>query len=526
MNALLYIIRKSMINSLKELLKKPGKLIFWIFITAMFIRVIILSFSTKTQVEQPAPLFWFSGILFLFVTLFVVISVVKGLSSGDAIFEMSDVNLTFVSPISTRKVLLYGLLRMAKTSLAGGFFILFQSSSLANFGIDYGGVLLTFTSYVLSIVTLIISSLVIYSVTNGNPRRKLMVKLVSCLLFVPFAVYFIAQYFSAHDVVSAIQSTVGSPYFRFIPVAGWTAGGVTAFLSGEIFSGCVFFGMNLLLGAGMVAYIMLSNPDYYEDVLVASETVYEKKRAMAEGNPGAATQSKRPVKITKTGITGNGAAALFGKHMRENFRENRFGILTLPSVLIVTGAVVITFFIRNIFTVMQILMWCQIMLIGTGRGLKETFYHYIYMIPESSFKKILWSSMEIMARTLLESVMIFGIGGAIVRSNPENVLVCILTYTLFSLLLLGVNYVLMRFTGADVSAGLLVIIYFLAVVVAMLPGLALAIVIGSIIGGDLGFLSGVLVLAGWELAAGLGCFALASGVLHNCDMASLETRYR
>lgn len=523
MNALLYLVRKSMKNSLKELLKKPGKLALWIFVVVVIIGVIVLSFFTKAQAEQPAQLFWFSGILFLFVTLFVVISVLKGLSSGDAIFEMNDVNLTFVSPISSRKVLLYGLIRMAKTSLMAGFFILFQSSSLANFGIDYGGVLLTFAGCVLSMVTLTISSLLIYSVTNGRPRRKLTVKLLTCLLFVPFVAYFIAQYLGTHDVVSAIQTAICSPYFRFVPIAGWTASGVTAFLSGELLSGCGFFGLNLLLGAGMVGYIMHSNPDYYEDVLVASETAYEKKRAMAEGNLGAATQSKRAVKITKTGIPGNGAVALFGKHMRESFRENRFGILTLPSVLITAGAVIVTLFVRELSIVMQILMWSQIMLIGTGRGLKETYSHYIYMIPESSFQKILWSNMEIMARTLLESVLIFGIGGALVGAHPVYILVCVLTYTLFSLLLLGVNYLLMRFTGANVSAGLLILIYYLAVVIAMLPGLALAIVIGSVIGGDFGYLSGVLILAGWELVAGLGCFALSKGVLHNCDMAMVKT---
>jgi hypothetical protein len=163
-------------------------------------------------------------------------------------------------------------------------------------------------------------------------------------------------------------------------------------------------------------------------------------------------------------------------------------------------------------------MWVQIILIGTGRGLKELFSHYIYMIPESSFKKILWSNMEIMARSLLESALIFGVSGALVGARPGYILVCFLTSTLFSLLLLGVNYLLMRFTGADVSAGLLVIFYYLAVALIMLPGIALAVVAGLALGG--GAVAGLLILAAWELAAGLGCFALSQGVLHNCDMAT------
>jgi hypothetical protein len=517
----LYIVRKSLKNSLKELLKKPGKLALYLVIIALLGVQLVVSLFTKAQADQPAPLFWFSGIMFLLGAMFMVLTGLQSLGGGSAIFDMNDVNLAFVSPINPRKTLLYGLIRLAKTSFIASFFILFQATSLALFGIGYGGVLLTFGGFTLSMATLTVSSLLIYSVTNGKPRRKLAVKLSLGLFFAPLAVYFAAQYLSGRDIAAAVQAAVASPWFRFVPVAGWTASGITALLSGEILPGCGFLGLNLLLAGAAAACILLSNPDYYEDVLVATETAYEKKRAIAEGNLLAAAGSKKAVRLSKTGIPGSGAAALFGKHMRESFRENRFGILTLPSVLIAAGAIVFALFIRELFVVLQTLMWVQIMFIGTGRGLKELYSHYIYLIPESSFKKILWSNMEIMARTLLESALIFGIGGALTGAGPAYILVCFLTYALFSLLLLGVNYLLMRFTGADVSAGLLLIIYYLAVILAMLPGVALAILVGIVIGGDSGYLAGLLILAGWELAAGLGCFALSRGVLHNCDMATM-----
>lgn len=524
MNALFYIIWKSAVNSLRELLHKPAKLAVWALVTAVIVGMVFLSFFTKAQVKNPPPLFWFSGILFAFVAIFVVVAVIKGLSSGDTIFEMNDVNLLFVSPVNPRRILLYGIFRMAKTAFLAGFFILFQASSLANFGIDYGGVLLTFAGFILSMIVMSIVSLVIYSVTNGKSRRRLAVKLITALLFIPLAALLAAEYLNTRDIFETLEAGISSPLLRFVPVAGWTASGVTAFLAGKTLTGFLFFGLNVLLGAGLTVYILLSNPDFYEDVLVATETAYEKKRTIAEGNINAAGVSKKAVRITKTGIPGSGAAALFGKHMRESFRENRFGILTLPSVLVAAGAIVVTLFVRDLSIVMQILMWVQIMLIGTGRGLKETYSHYIYMIPESSFKKILWSNIEIMARTLLESLLIFGIGGALVAANPVYILACFLTYTLFSLLLLGVNYMLMRFTGVDVSVGLLIMIYYFAVLLAMAPGLALAIGIGGSIGGNVGFLSGLLILSGWELIAGLGFFALSSGVLHNCDMAMLKTK--
>jgi hypothetical protein len=102
------------------------------------------------------------------------------------------------------------------------------------------------------------------------------------------------------------------------------------------------------------------------------------------------------------------------------------------------------------------------------------------------------------------------------------ILVAILVYTLFSFLLLGINYLSLRWTGADISAGLLLFIYTIAVMVIMLPGLIAAIVIGSNIEGS-GVLIGLGVLALWELVAAIGCFTLSKGILHNADMPVLRT---
>lgn len=87
---------------------------------------------------------------------------------------------------------------------------------------------------------------------------------------------------------------------------------------------------------------------------------------------------------------------------------------------------------------------------------------------------------------------------------------------------MGINYLSLRFTGADISAGLLIVVYTIAVIVIMLPGLIAAVVVGNMSGGA-GVLLGCGILASWELIAGLGCFALSKGVLHRTDMPMLKT---
>jgi hypothetical protein len=527
MSALIYIIRKSMKNNIKEILRKPGKLVLYIIVLAFIAWFVVSSViglfdPVEIDMDDISPMFFLMGIIFVFIAFLVVTYLLSGLSGGDAIFGMNDVNMLFVSPVNPRKILLYGIARTAKTAFWAGFFILFQTALFANFGVAYGGVLLTFAGYALSMLVLTIASLLVYSVTNGRPFRKKVVKGFTAALFLPLVIYSAVQYINTQDAAATVEAAVNSPFMRYLPVAGWTASGVIAFLSGEMLSGVMFFGLNVLLGAGLTIYIILSNPDYYEDALVATETAYEKARAVDEGNINAVTVSNKKVKVTKTGISGSGASALFGKHIRESFRQSRFGFLTWMSVIFVAGAAAASFFFGDLLTLMSIMMFMLVFLIGTGRGLKETYSHYIYMIPESSFKKILWSNMEIMLKTLIESVLIFGISGAVIGASPLMIIACIIAYTLFALLLLGVNYLSMRYTGANMSTGLLVTIYFLSILLAAAPGIVMGIVAGSIIGGDIGVIIGLLVLAGWELAAGLGCFALSKGVLHDCDMISMK----
>lgn len=172
--------------------------------------------------------------------------------------------------------------------------------------------------------------------------------------------------------------------------------------------------------------------------------------------------------------------------------------------------------------VLQVLMWIQVFMIGTGRGLMETYTHYIYMVPGHPFGKLIWSNMELMMRIAVESVIFLGIPGLILGNNPLVVTGSMAVYILFSLMLLGVNFLSMRFTEANISQGILLMIYFFAVLLFLAPGLAGALIVGFSVGGLPGTLLALLILSAWELFAALACFALSKNVLHNCDMPTVK----
>ena len=522
MSSLVFLLTRSAKNSFLEIFRKPAKLILWTLLFAAIVGIFILSLFTRQSTESYLDLVWLEGILFLLILIFVVIAIQKGLSNGDVIFDMSDVNLLFVSPINSRLILMYGIVRMAKMAFLAGFFILFQSNSLStSFGVGIDGVLLVLVGFILAVCLLQILSLLIYSLTNGKPTRKLVVRLISVTVFLPLITYIGVQLLKTGDLLSALENTLRSNFSAWTPVAGWASHGTVSLISGDIGGGFLFFGLIVLIGMLLILYIALSNPDYYEDVLVATETIYEKKRGLAEGQINTEASSTRKVKVTRTGIGGLGASAIFHKHLRESFRANRLGLWGLSSIITILGAALFSMFLRGenggILILLQILMWMQIFFIGTGRGLKELYTHYIYLIPETSFRKIVWSNFEIMFRIMVESLVIFSIVGIITGAPFLLAALAIVVYTLFSFLLLGINYLSLRWTGADISMGLLMFLYTIAVIVIMLPGLAAAIIVGSLFG-NTGVLIGLGILAIWELVAALGCFALSKGILHRCDM--------
>ncbi len=522
MRSLLFLLYRGAKNTLLDILHKPAKLALYLLLIAAVAGMVILSLFTRQEAGEFADIMWLKGILFAYILLFYAISIQKGLSDGDTIFDMNDVNLLFVSPVSPKAILLYGLVRMAKTSFLAGFFILFQSNSLGNgFGIGFDAVLIILLCYVLAMMLLSILSLALYSVTNGNPSRKRIARLAAVAVLLPLAGVFAAQLVHTGNLLTAVEGALRSPVLAWTPVVGWAAESAVSLIAGDVVRGLMFIIVSIAAGGLMLAYVAFSRADYYEDVLVATETAFEKKRAVSEGQMQTEAANGRKVKVAKTGIGGMGASALFYKHLRESLRVNPLGILTWSSIFTALTAWVAAFAMRgdsNLIMILQILMWMQIFLIATGRGLKETFSHYIYLIPEPSFAKIVWSNLEPVVKVLVESVLIFGVAGIIMREAAIIPIGAIVVYTLFSLLLIGINYLSMRVTGAEISAGILMVLYSLAVIVIVLPGLIPALIVGFSIGGTWGTAAGLGILAAWELIAALACFALSKGVLHRCDI--------
>jgi len=220
MNSLTFILIRSLKNRLLELRRKPGKLIMYILVIAVIVALIIFSFQGRNEVSDYADTLWLKGGFLVFLSVMFILAIKQGLSKGSDFFGMEDVNLLFVSPINPRTILIYGVVRVMKTVALASIFILFQTYTIGSvFGIGFNGVLIIYAGYVLATAVTQILSMFIYSVTNGKPRGKNFVKILTALLFAPVVITAF-WHFNTIDMTGSLNSLLNSHVFSYTPIVG------------------------------------------------------------------------------------------------------------------------------------------------------------------------------------------------------------------------------------------------------------------------------------------------------------------
>lgn len=524
MKSLIYLSKKEIINAFDELRHKPGKLALYIFVFLSIGFVLITSLFTPSLELDTLPSFWMKGILFLFVLFVMYINIHQGLTSGGTLFEMSDVNFLFVSPIKSGMILIYGIIKQTKIVFLSSFFILLQVQNFARFGLNLGALFIVFIFYVLSALTLSMLAMVIYSLTNGNLRRKKVTALIFVAFLMPLLIKGVSTYLATDSIRQTGEACIQSNLLNLIPVAGWMCAAAFNLIEGHLLVGFFWTLLLIVVNVAIVLYVILGHIDYYEDVLVATETAFDRKRAAEEGDPQLKGMMTGKTKVKGTGIRGSGASAFFFKHLRETFREKRWGFFGILDIVMMIGVFAFSYITRNnmnLIIVMAFLAWFKILLINGGKGLQELYSPYIFLVPASSFKKIVWSNFEVVFKALLESMVIFGVVTIILRENFIIYLGAVLTYVLLTMLLVALNYLAMRLFDANIAQGILMILYYLAVSVILAPGLIPAIMVGVSLKGVMGSIMGLLILSGWELIVAVICFYLSRDVLDRADIKTM-----
>ena len=530
MKSLTYLMLIGMKNKLKEVFRSPAKLIAYALGIGLFVFLLIQGLGTEINLE-PTDSLYLKGIFFGFFLLGFVVATVTGLK-GISPYQMQDVNLLFPSPIWPRTILLYGMLQALKTVIFGSWFIIFQAGWLRSlFGVDGIGLLLIWLSYLCFAFICELIRIFLYAFTHDSTFKKRLAGGIIILAFLPLILH-AGWIFTNTDVeiMTGLSAVLSSRLTDLTPFIGWAAAGTEAIAVGRFAEAIVFLGLMLALGFALFMIIFVKDPDYYEHTAGATQTAYQTQRDALEGDIQSIIGVRQNVKVKNTGLFGFGAGTFFGKHMRESFRVARFGLWGFPTLIIAVAAGGLAWFTFNenasshgwnLVNIVIGLIIFKFFTSSMGRGVLETYSHYIYLVPESPYRKWIWANMEQLIKALGEAVFVFAVVWFITMEHPIALIVSILVYVSFNFYMLGINLAFMRFTGIMVRSPILAVIFMILYIVPAVPGAVLGVFAAFSVAEAWMVIAFGLVFAAWLLVIGAALFAMSKGILHNCDIPSV-----
>lgn len=308
MSTIFYMLRKEWKNRLLALFRHPGKLVVYILLVVLLVNSVI-----STALTPQADLGGFLDLRILhgaylgILLLFTVPILLNALQKGTTFFGMSDVNLLFVSPISPKKILAYGLMKQMGRTLLMMFFFLFYGAMMAQtFGIVWTDTLALVVGAAVTLFSVQVLSLLLYNFTNGNPARVRTAKAILYVYLAAIAGIILLEFTEGGSNMEALLAAVSSPKLEYLPLLGWIKGACFAFIAGNLAQAGLFAGLTVLAVAACVLVFVRGNVDYFEDVLQSTETAQEQRDALKKAaDSGMMTTNngkKRKYKVRTTGI--------------------------------------------------------------------------------------------------------------------------------------------------------------------------------------------------------------------------------
>lgn len=515
MRALVYLLLTILKNKILNLKKKPIYIVIYGIILAsiIFMFVVAYTMDTDSKVTEFADIRVLYSIVFGVAALFLVLQVITGLSSGSTMFNMADVGLLFVSPISSKKILIYGLIKQMGTTLFSALFIFYQINTLkSSFGLGVTAIWALVLVYAIIVFFTQLLAMIIYILTNSNNKKKLIVKSIMCLLGGGIGVAIYYQYINlGGNIIDALLSFIDLNEVLWIPLLGWSIMFMKGVIVSNIFYVCISISLFIITTVAMIYVFTLRDGDYYEDVLSYTELTYNK---LQDAKNGKMKSPMRKVKVNdaRTGLNGGiGAMAIFYRQLLEKKRSSKLLFIDLYTVISAIGTGLFCYYYKGPagdYILLVIFIYLQVIFTSFGKFSFELIKPYIYLIPAKSRDKIIASALVTLMKPCVDSIIIFTIVSIIHKVSPLTCLFYAIAYIGTSVIMICYTILCQKLFGGMPSKVISMVLSTIMLFVVFIPGVA-----GSII--SVIFLPGTLEFL-YTLPYTFSCIVFATLILVLC----------
>ncbi len=523
MKALLYIIRRSLINLIKGAFKKPSVLIGYLFIIIFFGFMFFATFFMPSGALRAGSPQLFNGIMVLAFMFLYFTNLRITVDKGSTFYRSADVNLLFTSPISPNKILIYGFIKQLGGTLLFVIFTMYQIPNLKNNFIfkPYGVwiIMLAVTTYALSYPLL---GMLLYSWSSKDKKRAEILKKILNLVAAFIALFTLLNLYQTKNVGQSIINVFNSPVARYFPLAGWAGSIASAAVSEitlEFYVGII--GMFLFIAGTSIALYYLKL-DYYEDVLEGTEYMEAARKAKREGN--TLTFNRKIKSKVSQKLWGKGASVILSKQLLEYRKMSYFYIFDSTSIIIVGSAIFFKLIMpteniggnTSLIPILSFSVYMLLLFQAQGRLGTEMEKPYIFLIPDSPQKKLFFATAAEHLKNLFDGILLFVIAGILFKAEPQIIFACILTYVSFGAVFVYTDVLSRRVFGWVHSKGLLIFLKVISSLLIQVPGIIAAVIAGIYTESEFW---AICAMSGWSLVLTITFFVFSSGILNNLESA-------
>lgn len=418
--------------------------------------------------------------------LFFFFQLVTGDKKGSQIFQMSDVNFLFAAPIRPQSILIFRILLQMGASLLGTVYMIYQMPNLVvNVGLSFGGAFGILLCYFLMLVLGTLCSIYIYCFCANHPWVKENIHRIIYGLYIALILAYVVQLqFYKLSVYDAGVNILNGTWFNKIPIIGWLKGLTMAFIDNNM-RNIVLYGVLCVLSILVLILLIYRTPaDYYEDAMETAKKMHENLVAVKEGRT---IERKRSDKINRTQLIrhGFGANIFYYKSVDMVKRFAKLGYFTSTNqffwVLCLGSAFLTRFVIKSnaLFVIVPIMALISLFLSMGNALATEISLNYIFLVPETAEKKIIYCSLADLRNFVFDSSIPYLVAMIILKADLVLAIGCYLM--IVSLYFISDQmgaWLELIFPSTTSMATKVILIYmkFLAVIpggIALLIGLAL-----------------------------------------------------
>jgi len=517
MSSLFFLMRKQLKNIIRDLAHKPLALIGYIFIGIFLVAFIIIAFIMPSGSVRNVGSDVFSAGITGLILIAMYLGLRQGIEKGSTYFRFSDVNLVFTAPFKPSRVLLFGFIKHMGTSLFIVLFTFFQIPNIKNNFLlaDYGILSILIAVMFYSVISPILG-MIIYSISSHSNEKRILIKRILDIAAVLFVLFFFITLMEKRSFTEALVTYLNTGLFSYIPVAGQISTIASAAVYGIDYRFFISIAVLTVIIGLSLAILYNSNLDYYEDVLNATEEYESKIKAKREGRD--ASMLKKKVRSIKGGFSSHGARAIFEKHMMEYKKVSFFLFFDKASLMVILFGIGFKYImpdgVSSIFFTLFFSVYMLFLLIIQGRWPMELQKPYIFLIPESNWKKLLYTTLTENIKNLLDCTLLFAVSYFVYDTSIPVILLCIISYTLYGAVFIYGDIISRRLFGSIHSRVMLIFIKLFVSFFVVLPGIIIMIILLNTTGSDL---HAVFSITAWNLFVVMCLFLASKGIFNNIE---------